>query len=248
MKKSKQFIFIIAFGLIISSCGTVKEIINENLTGQQKKTFKKEIVSTIELDYLLYLPQDYFSKQDWPLMIFLHGAGERGADLKKVIVHGPPKIVENKKDFPFVLVSPQCPENEWWTNKLQTESLIHLIDQIIQDYNVDPKRVYLTGLSMGGYATWNLASLYPEKFAAIAPICGGGDVKYASVLKDIPIWVFHGAKDQVVPISSSQEMVDAIKLQGGNIQFTIYPEANHDSWTETYNNPELYKWFLSNSK
>jgi predicted peptidase len=211
--------------------------------GQQSKAFEKTITETLTCKYLLFLPEGYGEKDKrWPLMLFLHGAGERGEDLNKVKVHGPPKIVEKKKDFPFIVVSPQCPKDVWWNEKV--EVLINLLDEIEARYNVDTERVYLTGLSMGGYGTWALGSKYPERFAAIAPICGGGLRFMALGLTDMPIWVFHGAKDRVVPVKESEEMVKMIKARGGKAKLTVYPEAGHDSWTETYNNPKLYDWFL----
>jgi predicted peptidase len=214
---------------------------------QHSQTFEKTVTKTLSCKYLLFLPEDYGKKQQrWPLIMFLHGAGERGSDLKKVKVHGPPKIVENQKDFPFIVVSPQCPTGDWWTDKV--EVLINLLDDIVARYKVDKKRVYLTGLSMGGYGTWSLASAYPERFAAIAPICGGGKRFMALKLKDIPVWVFHGAKDRVVPLEESEEMVNAIRKRGGNAKLTIYPDAGHDSWTQTYNNQKLYDWFLEHRK
>jgi len=214
---------------------------------QRSQTFEKEITKTLSCNYLLFLPEDYGQKkQGWPLIMFLHGAGERGSDLNKVKVHGPPKIVENRKDFPFIVVSPQCPEDDWWTGKV--EVLINLLDDIVARYKVDTERIYLTGLSMGGFGTWSLASEYPERFAAIAPICGGGNRIMALRLKDIPVWVFHGAKDKTVPLKESEEMVNAIRNRGGNAKFTIYPDAGHDSWTETYNNQKLYDWFLEHRK
>ena len=215
--------------------------------GQHSQAFEKTVTKTLSCKYLLFLPEDYGKKQQrWPLIMFLHGAGERGSDLKKVKVHGPPKIVENRKDFPFIVVSPQCPTGDWWTDKV--EVLINLLDDIVARYKVDKERVYLTGLSMGGYGTWSLASAYPERFAAIAPICGGGKRFMAMRLKDISVWVFHGAKDRVVPLKESEEMVDAIRKRGGNAKLTIYPDAGHDSWTQTYNNQKLYDWFLKHRK
>jgi len=214
---------------------------------QHSQTFEKEITKTLSCNYLLFLPEGYGQKkQRWPLIMFLHGAGERGSDLNKVKVHGPPKIVENKKDFPFIVVSPQCPEDDWWTGKV--EVLINLLDDIVARYKVDTERIYLTGLSMGGFGTWSLASEYPERFAAIAPICGSGNRIMALRLRDMPVWVFHGAKDKVVPLKESEEMVNAIRNRGGNVKFTIYPDAGHDSWTETYNNQKLYDWFLERRK
>jgi predicted peptidase len=126
--------------------------------------------------------------------------------------------------------------------------VIALLDEVQSKYKVDPDRVYLTGLSMGGFGTWETATQYPERFAAIVPICGGGRPYTVARLKNLPTWVFHGEKDNVVPIKRSEEMVDALKKAGGDVKFTRYPEAGHDSWTETYNNPELYDWFLKHTR
>jgi predicted peptidase len=152
-------------------------------------------------------------------------------------------MIAQGRSFDFIIVSPQCPKDIWWPEK--NEILINLLDDIEKKYRVDTDRVYLTGLSMGGFGTWSLAMAYPDRFAAIAPICGGGERYGAPRLKKVPVWAFHGAKDNTVPLIRSQEMVDAVKKAGGDAKLTIYPEAEHDSWTETYNNPELYEWFLS---
>ncbi len=213
--------------------------------GQSPKTFEKEITKTIKIEYLLYLPRQYYeSEEPMPLILFLHGRGERGDDLEKIKKHGPPKILQDKDDFPFVVVSPQCPDDTWWS----AEVLDALLDEVLAEYRVDEDRVYLTGLSMGGYGAWSFAQASPGRFAAVAPICGGGERRRARLIKDIPIWVFHGAKDNTVPIKESQAMVDALEECGGNVKFTIYPDAGHDSWTETYNNPELYEWFLRHKR
>jgi predicted peptidase len=212
---------------------------------QQEKQFEKEITVKVKLNYLLYLPEGY-GKDDkaWPLMMFLHGAGESGSDLKKVKTHGPPKLVEGKKDFPFIIVSPQSPGRGW-----DAETLNALLDDVIAKHKVDKDRVYLTGLSMGGYGTWTLAAAHPEKFAAIAPICGGGNTADAKKLKDMPIWVFHGAKDTTVRPDLSEAMVKALKDAGSDkVKLTIYPDAGHDSWTETYNNAEFYEWLLKQKR
>ena len=216
--------------------------------GQSEQMFEKEITKTVSLRYLLYLPKGYGEKkeQKWPLILFLHGAGERGDDLEVVKKHGPPKLIEQGKEFPFIIVSPQCPIQTWWTEVL--DPLVALLDDVQSRYAVDPDRVYVTGLSMGGFGTWALACRHPERFAAIAPICGGGDWFLAERLKNVPVWVFHGAKDPVVPLRESTDMVEALKRVGGNVQLTVYPEAQHDSWTETYNNPKLYEWFLSHRR
>jgi len=208
-----------------------------------------------ELKYLLYLPPGYDAAADkkWPLLLFLHGSGERGSDVQRVAVHGPLKLVEQGTNFPFIIVAPQCPSGQIWEN----EPLLQLLAATEKQYHVDTKRVYLTGLSMGGYGAWHLGLLHPDLFAAIVPICGGAnliDVLIAprekeNALKTLPVWAFHGGKDNVVPLSESQRVVDGLKKAGvKEVKFTIYPNAGHDSWTEAYNNPELYEWMLKQSR
>ena len=250
MKAAYLLCFVFAASFLIGCAQTEKSEMSFDLTergGQHSRMYEKEVTKNLSCKYLLFLPEGYGQEQkQWPLMLFLHGAGERGDDLKKVKVHGPPKIVEKQKDFPFIVVSPQCPKDDWWTMK--TEVLINLLDDIVARYDVDPERVYLTGLSMGGYGSWALASEYPEKFAAMVPICGGGNRIMSFFLKDMPIWAFHGAKDSVVPVEESKDVVEAINARGGKAKLTIYPDANHDSWTETYNNQELYDWLLEHRR
>lgn len=213
---------------------------NQGFAEQTAKRFEIQR----SLDYLLFLPQNYDEKAAHPLIVFLHGAGERGDNIEVVKVHGPPKIVQSKPDFPFIVLSPQCPKNQRW-NALD---LMDLIKHIKSKYKVDAERIYLTGLSMGGYGTWDLAAQYPYEFAAIAPICGGGNPRNTRRMGHIPTWVFHGGKDTVVPISQSEGMIAGMEKAGGTPKFTIYPDAGHDSWTATYNNPELYEWFLEHRK
>lgn len=212
---------------------------------QQEKLFEREITVKARLKYLLYLPEGYEqSDKAWPLILFLHGAGESGDDLAKVKIHGPPKLIEAKAmDFPCIVVSPQSPGRGW-----QPDVLAALVEDLAAKYRVDKDRIYVTGLSMGGFGTWSLAMAYPDRFAAIAPICGGGNPNDAAKLKNLAIWVFHGAKDPVVRVESSQRMVDALKQLGVDVKFTIYPDAGHDSWTATYENPEFYKWLFAQKR
>ncbi len=214
---------------------------------QKAEPFKTRITIEVEMNHLVFLPQDYGKDpgKKWPLMIFLHGAGERGSDLEKVKTHGPPKVVEAKPDFPFVLISPQCAERKWW----EPAAVNALLDKALATYSVDPERVYLTGISMGGYGTWATAMAYPERFAAIVPICGGGEPSGAARLKELPTWVFHGEQDKLVPLARSEEMVNAMKQAGSTqVKFTRYPDAGHDSWTISYNNAQLYDWMLSHKR
>ena len=210
-------------------------------TGQQAHEFQTTITKTVGCKYLLFLPEQYGSQGSrWPLILFLHGAGERGDDLELVKTIGLPAVLDRQEAFGFIVVAPQCPEGESWS----TAVLNALLDEVTANYRVDEDRIYVTGLSMGGYGTWNLAVRYPHRFAAVAPICGGGVSLLAYRLKDLPIWAFHGAKDDVVALSESEKMVESVRESGGNVRFTVYPKADHDSWTETYHNRDLYDWFL----
>jgi len=213
------------------------------LFSQAQQTAQKFVQET---QYLLYLPDGYLNDTTtkWPLMIFLHGSGESGVDLEKIKVHGPPKLIEQGKKFPFIVVSPQAPPQTGW----QVEVLKAMLNDLRKKYRVDNERIYLTGLSMGGFGTWNMSEKFPDDFAAIAPICGGGDAEKVWQLRHMPVWCFHGAKDDVVPPSSSQKMVDALRKYNPNVKFTLYPDANHNSWEVTYNNDSLYSWLLEQKK
>ena len=222
---------------------------------QTPQRFKKQIIHKAQLDYLLFLPEGYKrTGEKWPLMMFLHGVGESGTNLTKVAVHGPPKLVKNgKTDFPFLLVSPQCPRDRVWRD----DELLALLDEVTAKHNVDTNRIYLTGLSMGGYGTWSLGTRNPERFAAIAPICGGGDQipillanpQKNAALKSMGVWAFHGGKDSTVVVEESQRMTDALIRAGcKDVKLTVYPEAGHDSWTQAYGDPELWNWFLAHKR
>ncbi len=217
---------------------------------QTCQAFKKRITKTVSLRYLLYLPPDYETGGPWPIVLFLHGMGERGDDLDLIKKHGIPKIVE-EREHPFIAVSPQCPVESQWT--MEVDTLRALLRDVVNMYAVDRSRIYLTGLSMGGFGAWHLAEAHPHLFAAMIPICGGarpgiGFPDRIKVLKDLPIWVFHGAQDDVVPLKNSQELVDVLVQHGGNVQFTIYPDAGHDAWTRTYANPEVFTWLLAQKR
>jgi predicted peptidase len=231
---------------LLASIGTAAEQqlgSSADLGKQQPQ--RLEITLPVQIDYLISLPEGYEQDdKEWPLLIFLHGAGERGSDLQKVTVHGPPKLIREGKSFPFIVASPQCPQGKRWNSLL----LSSWLDDLETKYRIDKDRIYLTGLSMGGFGTWQWATDEPERFAAVAPICGGGERYMARDWKGAPVWAFHGAKDPVVPLARSEEVVNALKAKGVDARLTIYPEATHDSWTETYANPELYKWFLQHSR
>lgn len=249
----KQFVtWFVCFLAVITAMKTRAQPASAPLP-KQKLNFS--VTRKVAMEYLYYLPKEYQVRdlRKWPLMLFLHGAGERGTNVQSVAIHGPLSLVKQGRNFPFIIVAPQCPEGERWQN----DSLLKLLEIVTRRYAVDTNRIYLTGLSMGGFGTWSLGAARPDLFAAIAPICGGGQAidvllagygKTANPVAALPVWAFHGAKDTVVLPEESEHMVDAFKKAGAKeIKLTIYPEANHNSWAETYNNPELYDWLLAHA-
>lgn len=234
---------------------------------QSVQHFERTVTKTLSYKYLLSLPPEYkgSSRKRWPMILFLHGSGERGDEVWAVARQGPPKLIRGVdlstaertaakflKDN-FVVVSPQCAKNKWW----DTETLLALLDEVTTKHRIDVRRVYLTGLSMGGYGAWALGMGYPERFAAMVPICGGGEFASAYMssllkradLRRLPVWAFHGAKDPSVPLVESERMVAMLKhMEVRNPKLTVYPDAEHESWTETYANLELYRWFLRHER
>ena len=208
-------------------------------------SYRKEVT----LRYLVHFPAgfDPAEAKKYPFVLFLHGAGLRGDDLSLVKKEGPAKRVAEGMEFPFILVAPQCPMRRWWPEEI--DSLRELLVKCLSLYPIDTSRIYLTGLSMGGFGSWHLAAAHPKAFAAVVPVCGGamhysGLAERIAVLSKVPIWVFHGAEDETVPLAKSRELVDALKSAGGNVRFTVYEGVGHDSWTQTYNDQKVYDWML----
>ena len=199
------------------------------------------------LSYLLFEPEPGLMAPDEPrpLVVFLHGAGERGDDLDQVRKHGPPAQFMEGDGLPFALIAPQCPEGSWW----DVDLVIGLVKEVIRERNIDPKRVHLTGLSMGGFGTWAILAKEPGLFASAVPICGGGDPATVAAFKDVPVWGFHGTADRTVPVEKTRAM-DAALREAGAREFhaTYYEGVGHDSWTRTYANPAVYAWMMRHSR
>jgi len=207
-------------------------------------SMKTEIIQKKELGYALHIPKNIKEKK--PLIIFLHGSGEKGTDIEKVKVHGPFKYMKSHELDAYVL-APQCPENEYWDE----EVLYRLIQKIQKENNIDANRIYLTGLSMGGWGAWNLAFAHPELFAALVPICGFVDrvpMIEDCKIKSIPIRIFHGLLDDVVDVDYAITIYKKLKACNADVKLTIFDDANHDSWTRVYDNPEIYDWMLKQHK
>lgn len=207
--------------------------------------FEAQVSRSVSLDYLLYLPDGYADSdavKRWPLLLFLHGSGGYGETLDAVRKGGLPKLIEAGRKIPAIVIAPQA--KTWWDETLP--EITALLDQIARDYRVDPDRVYVSGLSAGGSGTWALITQEPERFAAAIPICGAGSRAGIKRLVDLPIWVFHGAKDPVQPVEESTRLVEAIKGQGGTrVKLTVYPDAEHDAWTRTYEDPAVWEWLFA---
>mgnify|MGYP001335433565 CR=1 FL=1 len=199
--------------------------------------------------YVLFVPHDYKGDKPYPLILFLHGAGETGSDgIKQAKVGLGPAIKKQEKTFPFIAVFPQSQKRTWQAGSDDAKRALAILAEVEKEYKVDPKRVYLTGLSMGGYGTWSLAVADPDKWAAIVPICGGGDAKQAEKIKDIPCWCFHGDADNAVKVEKSRQMIEAIKKAGSDPKYTEYPGVGHNSWDKAYGTKELFPWMLEQHK
>jgi predicted peptidase len=201
-----------------------------------------------KIQYLLIFPAEYTqTKNQWPMILFLHGSSLRGQDLDLVKKYGPTWVAEQRKDFPFVVLAPQCPEGEDWMNK--SDLLVALLDDVLKKYRIDQDRVYLTGTSRGGNGTWYLACQHPECFAAIAPLASNPIIPdiWNEQLISMPIWAFHGEKDPILPLKNDEAMIRALRMQGGTPRFTILPDQGHEI-AGVYKNHELYDWFLTNRR
>lgn len=196
------------------------------------------------IPYLLYLPENYSADGPAvPLMLFLHGRGESNGPLSIVAKWGPPRRLEAGESMKYLVVSPQCPRESFWSADDQQTRLLELLAHIRNTYHIDEDRIYLTGLSMGGFGTWRLASDHPEMFAAAVPVCGAGDPNKVSNLVKLPIWAWHGTEDNAVPFQKSVEMVEAIKNAGGTrTRFTSLEHIGHASWQAAYQSGDLYQW------
>jgi predicted peptidase len=214
-----------------------------------------------ELPYRLLTPRDYDASKQYPLVLFLHGAGERGHDNQRQLIHGMRDFLrdEIRGKYPSFVVAPQCPKDEQWVSVPWTadahtmprepstpmRQALELVEKLVKQYSIDEDRVYVTGLSMGGFGAWDAVQRRPDLFAAAAPVCGGGDAAMAEAIAKVPIWAFHGDNDKVVKVKRSRDMIAALKKAGATPRYTEYPGVGHNSWTATYRNPELYAWLFA---
>lgn len=212
--------------------------------------FSHTVCREVTLNHLVALPAHYADDADrrWPLVLFLHGSGERGNELERVKTNGLPKELAAGREVPAVVLSPQCPADARWETDLMVAALHALLDDAMTRYRIDPDRVYVTGLSMGGAGTWAVAAEQPARFAAIAPVCGRVDPALAVRLRRVPVWAFHGAQDDIVPVATTQVMAEAMARAHGDMRTTIYPDAGHDSWSAAYADTAFYAWLFAQKR
>ena len=225
-------LFCLSCLLCLNACQSQSRLIQGEMTTRNEE----------DLKYYLYYPEGYDSNPGtkFGVLLFLHGGGESGMTLDAITNTGPPKMLVEGKQFPFLVLAPQNPHKKKWWN---TQALMLLLEEVVQNNRIDPKRIYLSGLSRGGSAAWSLVVQYPERFAAMAVVCGMTPLPYAHWIdKEMPIWVFHGAEDEVVPISESDQMVRRLKSMGYMVRYTRYKDVGHDSWHKAYGTDELYAW------
>ncbi|MBL0027015.1 MAG: prolyl oligopeptidase family serine peptidase [Saprospiraceae bacterium] len=252
MMRQSAFILLLIF---LAGCGTVKHY---GLTAERIKT-----KTGWEMPYNIYYPKNY-GKEKVPLFIWLHGSGERGDDNVSQLIHIVPYLASDitQIKYPCIVLAPQCPKEEYWAPIKKTEwriindsevtkpmsGVMELIDKLLKDPKIDKNRVYLGGLSMGGFGTLDLLSRRPQLFAGAVPICGGADLGKATNYKDVPVWVFHGAKDTAVPVQFSRDLISVLKEAGGDPKYTEYPDGGHDVWNKAIREPELLKWLFTQVK
>ena len=224
--------------LVFNACQSQSRLISGELNALNEENLK----------YYLYYPEGYDSNpsDDFGILLFLHGGGESGGTLDDLTRSGPPKMLVEGKQFPFLVLAPQNPHKKKWWN---TQALITLLDDVIAKNRIDPKRIYISGLSRGGSAAWSMVVQYPEKFAAMAVVCGMAPLPYAHWIdKSMPIWVFHGNEDEVIPVTESDAMVKRLKSMGYTVKYTRYDGVGHNSWTKAYTTEELYTWLAEQKR
>lgn len=213
----------------------------------QLVSFQTVIPRPYQLPYQVYLPPDYGidPRRSWPLILSLHGAAARGENPAEILKEGLPSAIEDGMDYPFVVVSPLCPEQTWWSDHILAIDV--LLKEVGDRYTVDRNRIFVTGVSMGGYGVWHLGAAYPDRFAGLVPVSGGaawfyGFPERARTISQVPIWVFHGEADPIVPLREATILVDEMKESGGNIKFSVVPNGGHDIWKQVYRQPDLIEW------
>ncbi len=237
MQKNLSRFLVLVGMLMLQACAAQSHLIQDEL-----KTVTKE-----NLKYYLYYPEDYFdSEQEFGLLLFLHGGGESGRNVEEIKDTGPPKMLADGKQFPFLILAPQNSHAKKWWN---TDAVVQLLDSVVNTNRVDKNRIYLTGLSRGGSASWELATQYPDKFAAMAVVCGMTPLPYAHWIdKNMPIWVFHGDLDDVVNVEESDKMVEKLREMGHDVRYTRYKGVGHNAWGRAYTTDSLYTWFANKKR
>jgi predicted peptidase len=238
---------VVAVGLWLSA-GGCRQPLATSIMQWQVRTMTVPREHYTNLPYLVQLPRGYHdaTNRAWPLVLYLHGIGEQGTNLQKVLRFGPPRLLAEGKDLPCIVVSPQLSRGYFWFR--ESNALVELMDRVMAEYRVDRRRVHVTGNSMGAYGAVLLAAREPERFASLVPVCGGVDYVDGLRLRDVPIWAFHGEDDPIVPVEESRRLVRLVNDLGGHARLTVYRGVGHNCWDRAYADPALWKWMLSQWK
>jgi predicted peptidase len=216
-------------------------VLPEKRTGFLQRIYRDE--EDREWKYTLFVPEEYHGDQPFPLLVYLHGSGARGTDGSKPTKDGlGPLVKAQEKTFDMLVLFPQSETGDWEADTPEGQRALAILADVVRDYAVDRQRLYLTGTSRGGFGVWSLAARHPDKWAAVVPICGGGDPATAPAFKHLPCWCFHGAEDKVINVSQSQRMIEALRTAGGTPRYTEYPDVGHGCWGRAYATPELWEW------
>jgi predicted peptidase len=245
MKRFAQWVILLCILAIVFGCRT--PLTTVVLRGKVRRmTIPREQLT--KMDYLVQLPRGYDEDTNclWPMVFYLHGIGESGNDLKKVIRFGPPRLVAQGKDLPCIVVSPQVAKGYFWFR--ESNMMLAILDEVMKNYRVDKRRVCVTGNSMGAFGAVVLAAREPERFASLVPICGGVDYVDSLRLRDVPIWAFHGEKDPIIPVEESRRLVRLVNEIGGHARLTLYSDLGHNCWDRAYDDPALWEWILAQKK
>jgi predicted peptidase len=257
MKKYLVLASLVVSVIVLFAVMASSQLKDKTVEAQKVKTgvmtpqkIQKSLAIPVKGQYLLFLPETYGeSNKRFPLILFLHGSGECGTNLDLVKQFGIPRVAPLRKNFPFIVLAPQCPKGAWWTDTRMIIRVMAMLDEVCNKYMVDRSRIYLTGMSMGGFGTWALLEQFPNRFAAAAPVCGGGGNRHLAYrMRSVPIRIYHGGLDKSVSSINSRSMDSALKKIRANVQLIIYPKMGHDIWDKVYTSDDFYDWLLKQKR
>lgn len=246
-RSGRVLLMIGAAALMLMLCGCRKHIATIIMERKVRMlTIPREPLG--KLQYSVILPRGYADETNrmWPMVLYLHGIGESGNNLEKVLRFGPPRLMTQGRELPCIVVSPQLPRDYFWFR--ESNAVLEVLEEVMSRYRIAPDRVHVTGNSMGAFGAILLAAREPQRFASLVPVCGGVDYVDSLRLRDVPVWAFHGEDDPIIPVEESVRLVRLVKNIGGTAKLTVYPGIGHNCWDKAYNEPGLWEWILAQRK